>query len=99
MTVVLERWNDDRMDALAGKVDDLGGQMDQRFEEVNRRFDQRFESVENELREQRREMKAGFERIDDRFERMQRLMVQAVVGLSASFITGFTLLAGLIATQ
>ncbi len=54
MSVVLERWNDDKMDALAGgvtdlghrvdvldvKVDGLGEQVDRRFEQVDKRFEQ-----------------------------------------------------------
>lgn len=46
MAVMLERWNDDKMDALAAKVDDLGILMrEQRMEmreqrsEMNARFD------------------------------------------------------------
>jgi hypothetical protein len=77
MPVMLERWNDDKMDALAAEVRGLG----------------------TELREQRREMKAGFERVDDRFDRMYRLMVQGVVALSAAYVAGFAALIGLIATQ
>jgi chromosome segregation ATPase len=54
MPVMLERWNDDKMDALAGdvtdvgrrvdildvKVDGLGEQVDTRFEQVDKRFEQ-----------------------------------------------------------
>lgn len=54
MPVVLERWNDDKMDELAGgvtdlghrvdvldvKVDGLGEQVDRRFEQVDKRFEQ-----------------------------------------------------------
>jgi chromosome segregation ATPase len=52
-----------------------------------------------EMRELRYEMKAGFERVDDHFERMHRLMVQGVIGLSAAYLAGFAALIGLIATQ
>lgn len=102
MPVMLERWNDDKMDALDAKVNDLGARMEKGFERVD-----------GELRELRQEMKAGFERIDDRFkrfddrferlderferiddrfERMHRLMTQ---------LCGMTIVAliGLIATQ
>lgn len=81
MQVMLERWNDDKMDALNGKVDDLAGQMEKGFMRVDA-----------ELREQRQEMKAGFERVDDRFERMQRLMTQLCGMIIVALI-------GLIATQ
>jgi hypothetical protein len=65
MPVMLERWNDDRMDALEAKVG-TG-----------------FERVDADLSEMRREMKAGFDRI-------QRLMIQfsgsLVVALIAALL-------------
>jgi hypothetical protein len=48
MPVMLERWNDDKMDALKDKVDDLGNQMREQRQET---------------RELRQEMKAGFEQM------------------------------------
>jgi len=60
MPVMLERWNDDKMDALEAKV----------------------ERIEVELRDLRQDTKAGF-------ERMQRTMVQAAVGLSGSILVAF----------
>lgn len=81
MAVMLERWNDDKMDALAARVDD-----------IDTRMEQGFTRLDAELREQRREMKAGFERVDERFERLQRLLFQAAVVTIAALI-------GLIATQ
>lgn len=48
MAVMLERWNDDKMDALAGKVDALGTDvavlntkidaLDKRFEQIDQHF-------------------------------------------------------------
>jgi hypothetical protein len=67
MPVMLERWDDDKMDGLAAKVD----------------------GIEVELRELQRETKAGFERLDDRFDRMQRAAIQAAVGLASSMVLGF----------
>jgi hypothetical protein len=67
MPVMLERWNDDKMDALAAKVD----------------------GIEAQLLELQRDTKAGFERLDDRFDRMQRAAIQAAVGLASSMILGF----------
>jgi hypothetical protein len=46
MAVMLDRWNDDKMDGLAGKVDGL---------------ERRMERIEDDLSEHRRETKAGFE--------------------------------------
>ena len=67
MPVMLERWDDDKMDALAGsvtdlgrrvdvldvKVDGLGEQVDKRFEQVDKRFEQ---------------VDRRFEEVDRRFE-------------------------------
>ena len=41
-----EKWTDERLDDLSGKVDDLGRRMDLRFDGMERRFegiDRRFE--------------------------------------------------------
>jgi hypothetical protein len=91
MPVMLERWNDDKMDGLAAKVDRLGEELREQRREAR---EQR-----QELREQRQEMKAGFERVDDRFERMHRLMVTGVLTLSGAYVAGFAALVGLVATQ
>lgn len=84
MPVMLERWNDDKMDALDAKVDSL----DTRFDVLGAKVDAvngRVTRVEDDLRELRRDTKVGF-------ERLHRLMVQFCgVALAA--------LIGLIATQ
>jgi hypothetical protein len=66
MAVMLENRSDEGLDALSAKVDDLGAQMERGFKRIAA-----------ELREQRRETKAGFDRVyarfdrvDDRFERV-----------------------------
>jgi chromosome segregation ATPase len=117
MSVVLERWNDDKMDALAGgvtdlghrvdvldvKVDGMGEQVDKRFEQVDRRFEQvdkrfeqvdkrfeqvdkRFEQVDRDLRELRQETRAGFEKLNDHFRRMQWTLIGAAGAIIASLI-------------
>jgi hypothetical protein len=74
MAVMTGPRTDDRIDALVGQVAALGVRMDERFARMDECFDQVdrcFERVGREQLEQRREMKAGFERADDRFERVQ----------------------------
>jgi hypothetical protein len=39
MEVVREKWTDERLDDLNGKVDDLGRRMDLRFDSMDRRFE------------------------------------------------------------
>ncbi|HMJ73530.1 MAG TPA: hypothetical protein VK471_09230 [Solirubrobacterales bacterium] len=49
MSVVLERWNDDKMDALSEKVDGLGGQIREQRREIKEgfeRIDDRFERMQ-----------------------------------------------------
>jgi len=48
MEAVREKWTDERLDDLNGKVDDLGRRMDLRFDSVDRRFkriDQRIDRL------------------------------------------------------
>ncbi len=111
MPVMLERWDDDRMDALAGSVTDLGRradvldvkvdrlseqvdqrfeqvdqrfeQVDQRFEQVDKRFEQvdkRFEQFDGDLRELRRETKAGFERMQWTLLGIAGAIIAALIG-------------------
>jgi hypothetical protein len=81
MMYEMRSWTDERMDDFAKHVD-------HRFEGVDRRFDK----VDREIHDLRGEMNAGFEKIDARFEAMQRLMLQGSVLAIAALI-------GLIATQ
>ena len=39
MELMREKWTDERLDDLNGKVDDLGRRMDLRFDTVDRRFE------------------------------------------------------------
>lgn len=94
----LDRKVDDlssRVDNLDRKVDALGSRvdnLDRRVGDLDDRMEKGFERVDAELREQRQEMKAGFESIGDRFDRMQRMMFQSSVIFIAALI-------GFIATQ
>lgn len=97
---------DARLDAIDAKVDSLGAQMGELRQEMREDRQETREEMRGlrnetrgEMRELRYEMKAGFERVDDHFERMHRLMVQGVIGLSAAYLAGFAALIGLIATQ
>jgi uncharacterized coiled-coil DUF342 family protein len=91
MSVMLERWNDDKMDSLAAKVDGLGVRMEKGFE----RIDSELSEQRKELREQRKELREQGKELNARLDGMQRTMIQAAFTLSAAFIAGF---AALIAT-
>lgn len=84
MPVMLERWNDDKMDALDAKVDGL----DREMRELRHEMKAGFERIEDR-----------FERFEGRFERMQHLMVQVTVAISGSMIVGFGAMAAAIATK
>jgi hypothetical protein len=80
-----ESWTDKRLDDLNDKVD-------RGFERVD--ADLRLQRVETrtEFTALRGEMKSGFERVDERFEALHRLLIQIGSVIFAALI-------GLIATQ
>lgn len=87
MPVMLERWNDDKMDALDAqvtsvdaKVDDLARRMERGFERV----DVELREQRAELREQRQEMKAGFERLYRLMFQFCGIAIAALIGLIAT---------------
>jgi len=75
MPVVLERWNDAKMDALDAKVDRLDAKVDGLDAKVDR---QRLE-----LRE---EMKAGFDDVNSRFVGLYRAQFMVGGGIVAALI-------------
>ena len=96
---LMEKRIDGLRDDIGHRFDGLRAGMDSRFDdlraELGHRFDaadQRAERNEREMIRLRVEMKEGFERVDDRFERMYRLLCGAAAGIIASLV-------GLVATQ
>jgi len=89
---------DQRFDAVDKRfdaVDQRFDAVDKRFDAVDQRFeqvDQRFSRVDGDIRDLRDEMKAGFKKIDERFEAMHRLLLQSSILVIVALI-------GLIATQ
>jgi hypothetical protein len=109
MPVMLERWNDDRMDALAVDVAGLGSRvgvldtkvdnLDAKVDDLGGRMEKGFERVDAELREQRQEMREQRNETKAGFEAVHRTMVGAAIGLSSTVIACFAALIVLIATQ
>lgn len=91
MSVMLERWNDDRMDALDAKVDGLDSKVGILDSKVGA-LDVRVDVLTSLMREQREEMRE--QRTE--FSALQRTLVMATVGILGIFVTGFGVLAGLI---
>jgi uncharacterized protein YPO0396 len=96
MQAMRESWTDDRLDDLNAKVD-------RGFERVDAELHALRTETRTEFTAVRAEMKAGFDRVDERFERlderlddrfdaMYRLMLHLGGGMLAALI-------GLIATQ
>lgn len=88
MHVMRETWTDARLD-------DLNHRVDQGFNRV----DADIRTLRSEVGDLRSETKAGFERVDERFEAMHRLLLRfcwlalvTLVGLAAPVI-------GLVATK
>jgi hypothetical protein len=84
MDAVRDKWTDERLDDLNGKVDDLGRRMNLRFDAIDLRFDaidRRFEGVGRR-----------FEGIEGRIDRLTWVM-------TTTMVTGFLTLAGLIVSQ
>jgi hypothetical protein len=65
---------------------------DKPLDDFRHEVGQRFDRVEAEIRALRVETKAGFERMDERFERMHRLMLQLGGGILVALL-------GVIASQ
>lgn len=89
MEKMREGWTDERLDDLKDSVGDLG-----------RRVDSGFTEVRSELRYEvdllRKEMREEFGVLSERFDALQRTMIQFGGGLAAAFGAA---LVGLIATQ
>jgi hypothetical protein len=90
MAVMLERWNDDKMDALDAKVDGMDlrlTRVEVKVDEGFKKVDKRFERVEGELLEQRREIKAGFDRMHRTMLWAAVTVIVALLGSSSAIIT------------
>jgi peptidoglycan hydrolase CwlO-like protein len=69
MPVMLERWNDDKMDALDAKVGRLEVGLARTDAKVDR-IEADVAKLDTKLDEHRKETKTAFERIDEKFERV-----------------------------
>ena len=69
---------------------------DERLDDLNRRVGEGFRESRTELQLLCSEMNARFDRVDARFDSMQRTLIQGFLGMTAAILAG---LMGLIATQ
>jgi len=74
MPVMLERWNDDKMDALDAKAGRLEVGLARTDAKIDR-IEADVAKLDTKLDEHRKETKTAFERIDDKFDRMHRTLL------------------------
>jgi hypothetical protein len=80
-------WTDERLDDFACHTDRRFDGVDHRIDELARRVDSGFNRVDADLREVRSEMRTMRTEMDSRFDALQRVLIQAAVTLSVSFLT------------
>jgi hypothetical protein len=88
MEAMTKSWTDERLEERFDAIDQRFDGVDRRFDAVDRRFDK----VDDDIRDLRQDIKAGFARVDARFEAMHRLMIQGGIVIIAALL-------GLIGTQ
>jgi len=106
MAVMLDRWNDDKMDALAGKVDGLDVQLREHRQEMREQLSEQRQDLREhrqemreQLSEQRQDLREHRGETKEGFESLHRTMIQTTVAVLTAFVIGFAALVGLIATQ
>jgi hypothetical protein len=88
MAVMLERWNDDKMDALDAKIDAL----DVKVEGLTVRVD----CLDRGLGELHRDVRDLQKTTKEGFEAMSRTLVHTIIALTTTFAIGASALAGLV---
>lgn len=88
MQMMTSSWADGRMDDLKHQVDDLG-----------RRMDQGFSGLREELREHRRDMDGRFDKVDERFNRTQEMVIGLHATITRLSVTLLAVVAGLVVTR
>jgi flagellar capping protein FliD len=92
METMRKAWTDERLDDLSRGMNRGFDRVDARFERVDAQFDRvhaQFDRVDRDIRDLRSEMDLRFNRLETRFDSMQRMTLAAYV----------TAVLGLIATQ
>ncbi len=84
MEAVRDRWTDERLDDLNGRVSEGFQRIDARFAQIDARFAQ---------------IDARFAQIDARLDAINRSMMQGLIALVGIQVTGFAAILGFIATQ
>jgi predicted nuclease with TOPRIM domain len=91
-----DRWTDERLDDLNGKVDGGFRRMDERFDKVDERFDrvdERFDRLEAKLDRRFELMDQRFDTVNQRFDTVMLSLLQGGIALAAAMLVGFVALA------
>lgn len=106
MPVALERWNDDRMDALSSKVDHLGEQLREQSQDLREQLREQGKDLREQLRENRQDLREVSQDLREHrtevkqgFETLHRMLIQTTVAILTAFIVGFAALISLVALQ
>ncbi|HXQ89265.1 MAG TPA: hypothetical protein VN733_06455 [Solirubrobacterales bacterium] len=75
------------------RLDDLRGDMNKSFARV----DSDIREIRAEMRQMRAEMKEGFDRMDARFDTLQRTMIISLAGIAGSIAA--SVIGGIVVTQ
>lgn len=92
MEAMTQEWTDGRLDELSSKVDKGFERVDRLFEQVDRRF----EKIDADIDGLRVEMRTEFAAMNGRLDSLQRVMIQAIVALTAAILTGFVGICGVL---
>lgn len=98
MPMVLERWNDDKMDGLAAKVDRIDLELREQRQDL-RELRKELHEDRRERHEDHKELHENLKDMNKRFDAFSRTMIQATLGMATGFVIGWGALVGLIATQ
>ena len=96
----MTEWNDDRLDEMNERMKDGFAEVDKRFEKVDERFkevdkrfdkvDERFVRLEGEMKQgfmySDKRMEAGFERINERLDRLYQVLIVTAVGVAGTLL-------------
>jgi chromosome segregation ATPase len=99
MEAMRQSWSDDRLDDLNGRVDAGFARVDAQFARVDTQFarvDEKLErldakidsKVDGSTAELRREMRDGFDRINQRLDRLMLTLIVVALGLAGSLLAG-----------
>ena len=93
----MTEWNDDRLDEMNGRVKDGFAEVDERFIRLEgemkdgfAKVDKRFVRLEGEMKQgfayADKRMEAGFERINDRIDRMYHVLIVTAAGVIGTLL-------------